>query len=161
MSKKTQPSGRKQQARSRLPMSALVIGVLALAVIALGVIFIPRLSNSTGLSNGTAAQSLPLEISVADAAAKRVAGAFILDVREPSEWADFHVSGATLIPLGSLASRINEVPRDKDVVVMCRTGHRSSSGRDILLSAGFKRVTSMAGGLTDWKNQGLMTVTGN
>ena len=85
----------------------------------------------------------------------------VLDVRQPEEFKAGHIAGATLIPLGSLASRINEVPRDKDVVVMCRTGHRSSSGRDILLSAGFKRVTSMAGGLTDWKNQGLMTVTGN
>jgi rhodanese-related sulfurtransferase len=155
MSKKPRNSGRQQQPHSHIPMLVLLIGVAILAIIALGAFFIPR------LNNGTTAQSLPLEISVAEAAAKRDAGAFILDVREPSEWTDFHMQGATLIPLGSLASRINDVPRDKDVVVMCRTGHRSSSGRDILLSAGFTRVTSMAGGLTEWRSQGLQTVSGN
>lgn len=47
----------------------------------------------------------PPEISVAEAATKRDSGAFILDVREPDEWNQFHVSGSTLIPLGELASR--------------------------------------------------------
>jgi rhodanese-related sulfurtransferase len=47
------------------------------------------------------------------------------------------------------------VPQDKDVVVVCRSGNRSQQGRDILVQAGFTRVTSMAGGVTDWRSQGL------
>lgn len=102
----------------------------------------------------------PAEISVAQAAEKRDQGAFILDVREPSEWVQFHIPGATLIPLGDLPNRLNEVPKDREVVVVCRTGHRSAQGRDILLNAGFTKVTSMAGGVTQWQAQGLAIATG-
>ncbi len=102
----------------------------------------------------------PAEISVAQAAEKRSQGAFILDVREPSEWAQFHIPGATLIPLGELPNRLNEVPKDREVVVVCRTGHRSAQGRDILLGAGYRKVTSMAGGVTQWQVQGLPVAAG-
>lgn len=103
---------------------------------------------------------LPAEISVAEAAARRDAGAFILDVREPDEWNEYHIPGATLISLGDLEARVNEVPRDKEVVVVCRSGNRSQAGRDILANAGFTRVTSMAGGLKEWAAANLPTVTG-
>lgn len=103
---------------------------------------------------------LPAEISVAQAAQQRDQGAFILDVRQPEEWRQFHIPGATLIPLGELPNRLNEVPKDKEVVVVCRTGHRSAQGRDILLNAGFTNVTSMAGGVTQWQAQGLAIATG-
>ena len=104
--------------------------------------------------------SLPAEISVVQAAEKRDQGAFILDVRQPEEWQQFHIPGATLIPLGELPNRLNEVPKDKQIVVVCRTGHRSAQGRDILLNAGFPMVTSMAGGVTQWQSQGLAIATG-
>jgi rhodanese-related sulfurtransferase len=83
-----------------------------------------------------------------------------LDVREPSEWTQFHIPGATLIPLGDLPKRLNEVPKDRVVVVVCRTGNRSAQGRDILLNAGFTNITSMAGGVTQWQVQGLPIATG-
>jgi rhodanese-related sulfurtransferase len=108
----------------------------------------------------TVAASLPTEITVDQAAQKRDQGAFILDVREPSEWTSFHIPGATLIPLGDLPNRLTEVPKDREVVVVCRTGHRSAQGRDILLKAGFTKVTSMAGGVTQWQTQGLPIATG-
>jgi rhodanese-related sulfurtransferase len=99
--------------------------------------------------------SLPMEISVSDAVALRDQGAFVLDVREQAEWDSFHIPGATLIPLGELPNRLNEVPKDQKVVVVCRTGHRSQQGRDILRGAGYTLVTSMVGGVTQWQNQGL------
>ena len=107
-----------------------------------------------------AAAALPAEISVADAAAKRDAGAFILDVRQPDEWNAVHIPGATLIPLDQLEARVNEVPKDKEVVVVCRSGNRSQQGRDILKSAGFSQVTSMAGGMNQWSAAGYPTATG-
>ena len=91
--------------------------------------------------------ALPAEITVQQAAQKQKEGAFILDVREPSEWNESHVAGATLIPLGQLSSRLQEVPRDKEVVVISRSGNRSADGRDILLGAGYPSVTSVAGGM--------------
>ena len=108
----------------------------------------------------TATETLPREISVAEASAMRDAGAFILDVRQPEEWNEVHIPGATLIPLGELASRVNEVPADQEIVVVCRSGNRSKQGRDILLSAGFENVTSMAGGVNQWSAAGFETVTG-
>jgi len=111
-------------------------------------------------SNTPTTDKLPREISVAEASTMRDSGAFILDVREPDEWNAGHIPGATLIPLGELASRVNEVPKDQEVVVVCRSGNRSQQGRDILLSAGFTQVTSMAGGLNQWSAAGLETVSG-
>ena len=110
--------------------------------------------------NTTTAGGLPAEISVQEAVAKQQAGAFILDVREPSEWNDAHIAGATLIPLGELTSRVNELPKNAEIVVVCRSGNRSAQGRDILLGNGFTQVTSMAGGLNQWKAAGYPTVSG-
>ncbi len=106
------------------------------------------------------ATQVPAEISAVQAAQAQKEGAFILDVREPSEWAQAHISGATLIPLGDLPNRLNEVPRNREVVVVCRTGVRSAQGRDILKGAGFTQVTSMTGGLTRWEAQGLPVAAG-
>lgn len=101
------------------------------------------------------------EVSVAEAARLREQGAFILDVRTPQEWNEGHIPGATLIPLDQLADRVKEVPADKPVVVVCRTGNRSATGRDLLKKAGWVNVTSMAGGVTEWAKQGLPTEKGN
>ncbi len=130
------------------------LGLGGLAVIVIAVLAL----QGTGAAATTTA--LPAEITVAQAVAKRDAGAFILDVREPDEWNEYHVPGATLIPLGELAARVNEVPRDKEVVVVCRSGNRSQVGRDTLISAGFTKVTSLTRGLKAWTAANLPTVTG-
>jgi rhodanese-related sulfurtransferase len=106
------------------------------------------------------ATPVPAEVSVDTANALRDAGAFMLDVREPDEWTAGHIDGATLIPLGQLAARVAEVPDDRTVVVVCRSGNRSAQGRDILQAAGFAQATSMAGGMNDWTAAGLPVVTG-
>ena len=111
-------------------------------------------------SDTATADGLPLEISVSEASAMRDDGAFVLDVREPDEWNESHIPGTTLIPLGELASRVDELPQDQEIVVVCRSGNRSAHGRDILLAAGFEQVTSMAGGVNQWKAAGLETVSG-
>jgi rhodanese-related sulfurtransferase len=49
---------------------------------------------------------------------------------------------------------VDELPKDQEIVVVCRSGNRSAQGRDILLEAGFAQVTSLAGGLTQWKAAG-------
>ncbi|MFM8320682.1 MAG: rhodanese-like domain-containing protein, partial [Chloroflexota bacterium] len=104
--------------------------------------------------------ALPGEISVAEARALYDQGVFLLDVREPDEWNATHIPNTTLIPLGQLAGRVNELPKDKPIVVVCRSGNRSQQGRDILLGAGFTNVTSMAGGVNAWAGSGYPTATG-
>lgn len=133
--------------------SLVLWGILALLVLGVSAIWF--------VSQGaTGADSYPLEISVDEAVAKRDSGAFILDVRQPEEWNEFHVPDSTLIPLGDLAARAAELPKDQEIVIVCRSGNRSAQARDILLGAGFTQVTSMAGGLNQWKAAGYPTVSG-
>jgi len=116
--------------------------------------------NPSAMSQASDAAALPAEIGVAEAARRRTAGAFVLDVRQPEEWREVHIPGATLIPLGELAGRVAEVPRDREIVVVCRSGNRSQAGREILRRAGYPTVTSMAGGVRDWAAAGLPTEAG-
>ncbi len=150
MSKKT----RNKKAIKKTNNSTLLWIGLGVVVLAFAGVLFSR-SNTASSAN-----SSPLEISVAEASAKRDAGAFILDVRQPEEWNESHIPGATLIPLGELESRVNEIPKDQEVVVVCRSGNRSQQGRDILLSVGYEQVTSMAGGINQWSTAGLETVSG-
>jgi rhodanese-related sulfurtransferase len=99
--------------------------------------------------------ALASTVSVNEAYDLAQKGAFVLDVRTVEEWNEFHAPGTTLIPLDQLASRLNEVPRDRQIVVVCRSGNRSRQGRDILLNAGFAQVTSMTGGLNEWRTNGF------
>ncbi len=127
----------------------LAVGVLAVAAFAL-----------LGGDNRSTTATLPAEVSVAKAAELRGEGVFVLDVREPDEWAQAHIPGATLIPLGELQARVDELPKDQPVLVYCRSGNRSATGRDILKAAGFGNVTSMAGGINQWIAAGYETVSG-
>jgi rhodanese-related sulfurtransferase len=105
-------------------------------------------------SGGGGGASLPGEIGVQEAYGKYQSGALLLDVRTVEEWNEFHAPNTTLIPLDQLPARVNELPRDREIVVVCRSGNRSQQGRDILLQAGFNQVTSMAGGLNEWRATG-------
>jgi rhodanese-related sulfurtransferase len=149
--KSGQPSSKTPAKSAKKPLNVwLIVGAVAvIAVIAL-VAFLPR-GGSAGL---------PKEISVAQAKEEYDSGTFLLDVRQPEEWNEYHIPGTTLIPLGELKSRVNELPQDKEIVVVCRSGNRSQEGRDILLSAGLEQVTSMAGGVNEWRAAGYPTVSG-
>ena len=121
------------------------------AILAVAALIIYIILQSGG---GGSTASLPREISVEEAYSKYQNGAFVLDVRTVDEWNEFHAPNTTLIPLDELASRVDELPRDREIVVVCRSGNRSQQGRDILLNAGFEQVTSMTGGLTEWRASG-------
>jgi rhodanese-related sulfurtransferase len=100
------------------------------------------------------------QISVQEAAAHQAGGAFMLDVRQPEEWEQAHIAGATLIPLGELQGRLNEVPKDQEIVVICHSGNRSKTGADILAKAGYTNVSSVQGGIVDWVTAGYPVVAG-
>jgi len=84
--------------------------------------------------------------------ASQLAGldAALIDVREPYEFAGGAIEGATLIPLGTLPSRLQEVPRDRDVVVYCQSGSRSARALEVLRGAGFSRARHLRGGYAAW-----------
>jgi rhodanese-related sulfurtransferase len=138
---------------NRSMLTLVVVAVLVLA--AAGAIWALMKQDDVAASG-----RLPREISVADAHAKREAGAFMLDVREVFEWEEYHMEGATLIPQGDLLVRLDELPKDQEIVVVCRSGNRSADARDRLLANGFSSVTSMAGGMVDWRAAGYPVVSG-
>ena len=134
----------------RRPRSALTRPIVQIGILlAVALIIFVILQNGRGGSD-----SLPPTINADEAYSKYQSGAFVLAVRTQEEWDEYHAPNTTLIPLDQLVSRLNEVPRDKEIVVVCRSGNRSQQGRDILLNAGFKQVTSMTGGLNEWRAKG-------
>jgi rhodanese-related sulfurtransferase len=85
---------------------------------------------------------------------------FFLDVREPAEYAEAHIAGSTLIPLGQLANRISKLPQDRPIVAVCRSGNRSSVALSVLARAGFTNVLNLRGGMIAWSRSGLPTKRG-
>jgi rhodanese-related sulfurtransferase len=85
----------------------------------------------------------------------------LLDVREPEEWSDDgYIEGAVNIPLGQLPDRVDELDHDKTIIVMCRSGNRSTQGLGILASAGFANLHELGGGINAWKSAGLSVLYG-
>jgi rhodanese-related sulfurtransferase len=144
----TNNSGRTLTSAFRRPAAQVAV----LAVVALIIYLILQAGNGT--TNNTSTTGLPKEISVSEASDKYQKGAFFIDVRTQEEWNEYHVPNTSLVPLDQLPNRLNELPKDKEIVVVCRSGNRSQQGRDILLNAGFTQVTSMTGGLNEWRASG-------
>ena len=74
----------------------------------------------------------------------------IVDVREPNEYQINRIPGSTLIPLGEVPRRANELDPEDEIVVHCKMGGRSAKAADFLRSVGFKRVLNLKGGILDW-----------
>jgi adenylyltransferase/sulfurtransferase len=74
----------------------------------------------------------------------------IVDVREPHEYQINRIAGSTLIPLGDIPRRFNELDPDDEIVVQCKVGARSARAAEFLRSVGFGRVLNLRGGILDW-----------
>ncbi|HUZ15960.1 MAG TPA: rhodanese-like domain-containing protein [Gaiellaceae bacterium] len=79
---------------------------------------------------------------------------FVLDVRQPAEWRRGHIRGADNVPLGSVRRRLDKLPRDRTIVTVCASGHRSASAARTLRRAGFE-VENLKGGMHAWSRLGL------
>jgi rhodanese-related sulfurtransferase len=93
------------------------------------------------------------EIDVEELARLRERGAVLVDVREPDEYETFHVPGAQLIPLADVPERIEEIPEDERVYVICATGGRSAKAVDYLNKQGYDTV-NVVGGSKAWLEAG-------
>jgi rhodanese-related sulfurtransferase len=83
--------------------------------------------------------------------------ALVIDVREQSEYVDGHVPESRNIPLSQLESRIGEIEKFKEspLILVCRSGARSSSACSRLVKLGFTKVNNLDGGVGDWAHAGL------
>ena len=84
----------------------------------------------------------------------------VLDVRQPEEYRAGHIVGSKLIPLGELGRRIKELPSNREIVCVCRSGNRSSTATHQLQAAGY-RVANLRGGMIAWNRAGLPVKKGS
>jgi rhodanese-related sulfurtransferase len=100
------------------------------------------------------ADAAPKTISRAEAREMIAAGAQLVDVRADHEWEAGHLPGATHIALPELPARIDEIERDRPVIIYCRTGNRSDMATVALAEAGYD-AAKLAEGATGWEEEGL------
>lgn len=144
-------SSRKNNLNTRSGLSAFLRRpAVQLAMLAFVALLVYLIASGSG---GGATSALAREINVDEAYKMYQDGVFVLDVRTQEEWDEYHAPNTTLIPLDQLPARLSELPKDREILVVCRSGNRSQQGRDILLDAGFT-ATSMAGGLREWYAKG-------
>ncbi len=142
---------KKKNTQSRSGFSAyLRKPAVQFGLLALVALIVYLIASSAG---GGTASTLARDINVDKAYEMYKGGTFLLDVRTQEEWDEYHVPNATLIPLDQLPNRLSEVLKDKEIVVICRSGNRSQEGRDILLNAGYT-ATSVTGGIKEWYAKG-------
>ena len=84
-------------------------------------------------------------------------GAVLVDVREPGEWSAGHAADAIHIPLAQLTEHLAELPVDREIITVCRSGRRSATAAALLNRHGL-RATNLGGGMTDWVAVGLPIV---
>jgi len=84
-------------------------------------------------------------------------GAYVVDVREPYEYAMGHVPGAVNIPLGRFAAQIDQLPKDRKLLVVCASGGRSAQAAEYLVGHGFDpaKVGNLEGGTYGWMSAGF------
>lgn len=97
------------------------------------------------------------KINVHEAARLADDGAVLLDVRDPHEWQAGHAPNARHLPLAELSRRLDEIPANKPILTICRSGHRSGRAAAILADAG-RDVSNVAGGMSAWSRAGLPVV---
>lgn len=95
------------------------------------------------------------DVSPQEARRRQQQGALLVDVRESDEWAAGHAAGAIHLPLGQLATRQAELPRDREVLLICASGSRSALATDRLRRAGHPHATNVEGGTAAWARAGL------
>jgi rhodanese-related sulfurtransferase len=84
----------------------------------------------------------------------------VVDVRQPEEYREGHIAGSKLIPLGELNKRMNELPKDKEIICVCASGSRSQSATKFLISAGFNAF-DVKGGMFMWQRSNLPVKKGS
>lgn len=108
-----------------------------LTVLLLALVTEPGCTQPAASEGAAARPSTPTSVTGAEARSLVAAGAQLVDVRTPEEFSEGHLDGARNVPVDDLASHLTELPRDRTLVVYCRSGHRSARAAATLRSAGF------------------------
>ena len=109
--------------------------------------------------SANASAAIP-EVTAADAADLLMHNALLVDVREPVEWNTGHAPSARHIPLGQLPRYLSDLPKDRRIILVCRSGNRSAQATAILTAAGID-ASNLTGGMSAWARSGLPVVSNN
>lgn len=82
----------------------------------------------------------------------------VVDVREQAEWDEAHIDGAVFLPLSQLETRFAELPKDKALILQCRSGKRSMTAAQFLADKGYTDLTNLEGGILAWMDEGFDVV---
>lgn len=105
------------------------------------------------LSNLLGGPAVP-QISPRDVPQRQQEGVLLVDVREPHEWQSGHAPNAKHIPLGQLSQHLPTLPRERELLFICRSGNRSGQATALARSAGLP-ATNVSGGMIAWTSAGL------
>ena len=95
------------------------------------------------------------QIDVEEARRRLEAGGRMIDVREPREFSEWRIPGATPLPMSEFLERYEaELPKDEELMIQCRTGSRSDQVARLLLQRGYRAV-NVAGGIVAWESAGF------
>jgi rhodanese-related sulfurtransferase len=153
------PGARRQLQAKRALAALLVGGAMWVAFTAFAVAGEPAATPAQAASSPAAADATFVATPISQEAllehqSKHPAHLFVLDVRTPQEYADGHVPGAVNVPHDQLASRLAEVPKDKDVVLYCKSGRRAGMAADVLAANGYTRLSHLEGDMNAWVEKG-------
>jgi rhodanese-related sulfurtransferase len=107
------------------------------------------------MTTPAAIPSVDVKEAAARADADEPGGPVILDVREPDEFTTVRVDGSAHLPMSVFVQRIAELPKDRQLLVLCATGVRSAAVTGYLLRSGWSDVANIDGGITAWQKAGL------
>ena len=128
----------------------MVIAVVAILAVVAGV-YTPKIMNWGESDEGNYGD---VSIQEAIELMEQKSDLVILDVRTVAEFEDGHIEGAINVPVDELANRLDELSKDDELLVYCRTGNRSGSAVSILSDAGYTKIYHMHEGISVWIQQG-------
>jgi len=98
----------------------------------------------------------PTEIDPTTALERIAAGALLVDVREPDETAQasYDVANLELVPLSDFAAQAHALPKDRELIMACRSGGRSARAMQFLVDSGYEHVVNLQGGIMRWQEEG-------
>jgi rhodanese-related sulfurtransferase len=97
------------------------------------------------------------EVSPKQAQDRLRQGAVLIDVREQNEYDEVHATGAQLMPLSEFETSYSTLPKDAELIMICRSGARSEKAGTFLMDKGYSNVTNLTGGTLAWEQEGLPT----
>ncbi len=117
-------------------------------VLLIGILFLGGCTSNVSKDK----QGVSHEISAEEVFERYKAGEelYIVDVRTPEEFQEKHIPGAILIPVDDLEARYQEIPDDREVILVCRSARRSGIATEFLVSKGYTNVKNMLGGMIQW-----------